>query len=99
MPGAVYRIISGSDSSLTNQLATASLDGWLVFGSINQSGSIFSVLIGRGTGRIDYTPASNEMASSVSISSSFYSGINSIIYPPTSSIAINTNPNTISERT
>lgn len=87
------QILTGSQVTLPASMSVAAQAGWLVFGSVNQSGSVFSVLMGKGDG----------VSGLVNAQSTPYlatgSSILSIIYPPTSSITINDNPNIISVRT
>ena len=105
MAGSVYQIVTGSFSTLPQAMATASLAGWLVFGSIELSGSTYSVLMGRGTGvPIPIMDTTRSLDSSLSSGSSATAsfGMWQSVYPPQSSqntlLEINTNPNVISVR-
>jgi hypothetical protein len=102
MAGAVYQVVTGSFSTLPQAIATASLDGWLVFGSIELSSSVYSVLMGRGTG---YPVPLADLTHSLNLahtSSVTASGIWQNVFPPQSAtdtlLGINTNPNKISVR-
>lgn len=50
-----FQVITGSSTTLPASMSVAAQDGWLVFGSVNQSGSVFSVLMGRGDGVVGLT--------------------------------------------
>ena len=88
-----FQIITGSQTTLPASMSVAAQSGWLVFGSVNQSGSVFSVLMGRGDGVTGLVTAESGHYRATG------SSILSIVYPPTSSLGINTNPNVISVRT
>ena len=98
-----FQILSGSSETLPASMSVASAQGWLVFGSVNQSGSVFSVIMGRGEGRSGLV--TNELTHSVhagSGSSYTASGIWQNVYPPQTAtdvlVGVNTNPNKLTDR-
>ena len=102
MAGAVYQILTGSQLTLPQAMATASLDGWVVFGNMAQSGSVFAVLMGRGTGYPVPLADLTQSLGTAHSSSVTASGLWQNVYPPQTAtdtlLGINTDPNVISVR-
>jgi len=99
MAGAVYQVVTGSSTTLPVSMSLLSLDGWLIFGSVNQSGSVFSVLMGKGTG---YPLPLTDLTQSLVSGSGAITGMWQNVFPPQTAtdtlLGINTNPNKISVR-
>ena len=100
MAGAVFQIVSGSQITLPQVLATASLDGWVLFQPLAVSGNVFFSLLGRGSGVfVPLTQETQSLPSSVPTSSL---GLWQTVFPPPTAPGtldgINTDPNKISVR-
>ena len=89
-----YKVITAlSAAALTSALTASLLDGWLIVGGVTVSGSAYAQAMTRGDGVSGLVTAESTPYLATG------SSILSIIYPPTSSLGINTNPNVISVRT
>ena len=90
-----YKVVTGlTATALATALTASFADGWLIVGGVSTSGSsFFAQAMTRGDGISG--PVGAESTPYVLSGSSLLS----IIYPPTSSLGINDNPNVISVRT
>lgn len=102
MAGAVFQIVSGSQTTLPQVLATASLDGWVLLQPLAVSGNVFFSLLGRGSGVfIPLTQETQSLPSSIPAGSGSL-GMWQTVFPPATAPGtldgINTDPNKISVR-